>query len=167
MKNLGGPVVEIESFSFDHRWQNRKTGVVGNWGIGHGRFGVDRRREWRMRSGEGEVLDLKLPPVASAGSIAEDDGTGSDSHDNDEKDESGPILDSFGVFVLRNFRTDHINMVRKGHHALEEKVEWAVEVPRDMVADYVSGGEHNWSGFSRHPSDSEDRGSEHARQGVG
>ena len=54
--------------------------------------------------------------------------------DDDEEHERRAVLHALGVFVLRDLRADHVDVVRQRHDALEKEVGPVRDLPRQLVA---------------------------------
>ena len=82
------------------------------------------------------------------------------------KDKSSAVLHALGVFVLRNFRADHIDVIGQGHHALEKEIGPTWDLPRHFVPHGVGGGEHDRRGLTGDACDAENRRSQNPGHGV-
>ena len=67
------------------------------------------------------------------------------------------VLDALGVFVLRNFRADDIDVVGQRHHALEKEIGEPGHLPGHFIPHGVGRGEHDRRGLARDARDAEDR----------
>ena len=74
---------------------------------------------------------------------------------SNEKDEGAAVLHALGVFVLRNFRADHVDVIGQGHHALEKEIGPTLHLPRHFIAHGIGGGEHDRRGLARDARDAE------------
>ena len=107
---------------------------------------------------------VRLPFVATAQVVTQNDGGGRNERDEAEENESGAVLDAGGVLVLRDFGGHHVDVIRQSHHPLKEKVAGFFDVPREFVAHHISGGEHDRCSLAGHAGDAQNRRGQNARR---